>query len=146
MKYTEACKKQPIQIQKTKDGSFTKQSGKKIFVTTEEFSWFLDYEGKKWEIIVPKWFETDFGSIPRVFWWLFDPTDWLAYILHDYFYHNGGKVPCDGEIQRFSRREADIILHEALITEGCGKISAFFIWLGVRMGGSFGWKTPKNNS
>ena len=46
MKYTEACKKQPIQIQKTKDGSFTKQSGKKIFVTTEEFSWFLDYEGK----------------------------------------------------------------------------------------------------
>lgn len=52
MKYTEACKK--CVIQKTKDGSFTKQSGKKIFVTMEDFSWFLDYDGKTGEIIVPK--------------------------------------------------------------------------------------------
>lgn len=52
MKYTEACQK--CIIQKTKDGSFSKKSGKKIFVTTEDFSWFLDYEGKTGEIIVPK--------------------------------------------------------------------------------------------
>jgi hypothetical protein len=66
--------------------------------------------------------------------------------LHDYFYHNGGTVPCDGEIEQFSRYDADLILHEALITEGCGKISAFFIWLGVRTGGMLGWKSSKNNS
>lgn len=54
--------------------------------------------------------------------------------------HKTGKTLPEGD---------NIVVFSSIVSQnykaGCRKISAFFIWLGVRVGGSFGWKPSKNN-
>lgn len=54
-----------------------------------EFTWWLDYEEKDEVVIVEQGFITDFGSIPRLLWWILNPTEWVSFLLHDnmYQYH-----------------------------------------------------------
>lgn len=40
---------------------------------------------KTYIIVVPKWFITDLGSIPSIF-FFFDKSRYIFYILHDYLY------------------------------------------------------------
>jgi len=81
--------------------------------------------------IVPKNFETDLASIPRVFWSVFAPqySGFVApAILHDYLYR------CHNNI---TRQFADEVLYSALIAENVTPFTASKFYLGVRLfGGS----------
>lgn len=77
--------------------------------------------------VVPKGFETNYGSIPRLVRPLFSNEDWaivMPSVLHDYLYSTG----------KVSRRKADKIFYRAL-RENMSFIKARIIWLGVRAGG-----------
>ncbi len=81
--------------------------------------------------IVPKSFETDLASIPRVLWPILAPqySGYVApAILHDYLYR------CSNHS---TRQFADEVLYSALITENITPFMASKFYLGVRLfGGS----------
>ena len=83
------------------------------------------------EYTVPKGFETDLASIPRLLWPIFAPqySGFVApAILHDYLYR------CNNNI---TRQFADEILYSALITEEVTAFTASKFYLGARLfGGS----------
>lgn len=115
----------------TKAGSVKKISGTDFWEVRESFVWYIIY-GADERVVVKKGFRTNFGSIPRLFWWILSPTDWNAYVLHDYLY----------SIQyRNDRNECDIILYEALVAEGCNKAWAFVIYAALFCFGGRAWKT-----
>lgn len=81
--------------------------------------------------IIPKGFETDLASIPRLLWPIFAPqySGFVApAILHDYLYR------CPNNI---TRQYADEVLYSALIAENVTAFTASKFYLGVRLfGGS----------
>lgn len=84
-------------------------------------------DGKKYT--VPKDFETDLASIPRVLWPLFAPqySGFVApAILHDYLYR------CNNSV---TRKFADEVLYSALITKNITPFMASKFYLGVRLFG-----------
>ena len=83
-----------------------------------------------WEyngIRVPAGFITDGASVPRILYWLFEPTGvlFLPAIVHDYFYAT----------QQISRAEADKIFRENVIRES-NIVAGYLAWIGIRL---FGW-------
>lgn len=97
---------------------------------------------KRWELIeelvyrsdlvgvvtVPKGFDTDFASVPRLpFMHMFlGDRGHSAAVVHDYFYRTA----------EVSRSRADAVFEEALAAEGeMGWLGRQAMWLGVRMGG-----------
>jgi hypothetical protein len=85
------------------------------------------YESNDKELVVdvPKDFETDFASVPFLFWIFFPPIyKWQkAAIVHDYLYRTGKK----------NRKIADsVFLKEIKLAP----IRMFIIWLNIRF---FGW-------
>lgn len=79
--------------------------------------------------IVPKSFETDLASIPRLLWPIFSPqySGFVApAILHDYLYR------CPNDI---SRKFADEVLYSALISSHVPPFIASKFYLGVRLFG-----------
>lgn len=82
-------------------------------------------------ILVPVGFDTDLGSIPRVFQGLI-PKDGLAifaYILHDYLYKTG----------LFTRSQCDLILEEAMKCLGVNWVHRKAVLNGLRVGGWVAW-------
>lgn len=80
---------------------------------------------------VPRDFETDLASIPRLLWPIFAPqySGFVApAILHDYLYH------CKNNI---TREFADEVLYSALLAEKVTSFTAYKFYLGVRLFGSF---------
>ena len=101
-----------------------KKSWTNDWLVMKPFVWFLDYENRTWKIQVPLGFRTDFGSIPQIFWIFFNPTRYVAYILHDYLY---------SWMTHYSRKEADIILYQALKVEWMWFLKRYIIYLAVRI-------------
>ena len=63
------------------------------------FEFYLDYPDGEC-ISIPEGFETDFTSVPRVFWGLFPPATGnyvQAAVIHD-FLSDGGAITIDGEV------------------------------------------------
>ena len=89
----------------------------------EYFSWIVNWKDKSGLIIVPKWFKTDFWSIPQFLWWFYNPTRYVAYILHDWLYETKGRT----------RKKADSILREALKVEWMWIIKRNIIYFWVRV-------------
>lgn len=87
--------------------------------------------------IVPKDFETDLASIPRLLWPVLAPqyTSFVnPGILHDYLYR------CNNNV---TRRYADEVLYSALITNGVTAFTASKFYLAVRLfGGSHFEEAP----
>jgi hypothetical protein len=82
-------------------------------------------------ILVPIGFETDLGSIPRIF-QSFIPKDGIAifaYILHDYLYKTG----------LFTRAQTDRILDEAMKSLGASLVHRKAVLNGLRVGGWVAW-------
>ena len=99
-----------------------------------EFVWFIDYNTKKEYVEIHKWFKTDFGSIPKFLQWIFSPTKYLAYILHDYLYSKNWCIKSKVTISvNYTRKDADLILRKALKVEWASKIERLFIYLWVRL-------------
>lgn len=80
---------------------------------------------------VPKVFETNFASIPRIFWNIYPPTGGgtsktkygKASVLHDYLYDNG----------IYTRKECDKIFLEAMEAMGVGKFTRYLFYYCVRL-------------
>ncbi len=79
--------------------------------------------------MVPKGFETDLASVPRILWPILAPqySGFVApAILHDYLYHCGNKI---------TRQFADEVMYSALISENVTPFIASKFYLGVRLFG-----------
>lgn len=79
--------------------------------------------------IVPKHFQTDLASIPRIFWPIESPLDYnniAPAILHDYLY------ACPNGL---SKLKIDSIFYSSLIDNGASPVVAYVFWLAVRVGG-----------
>lgn len=86
-------------------------------------------------IVVPKGFETDGASVPRMLWRLFPPFDGdydAAAVLHDYAYRNGTKLVLD-------RDEADQLLLQGMVATDTAVWKRTLIYYGVRLGGGWAW-------
>jgi hypothetical protein len=128
MKFTQAVLK--------KNWLLRKIPRSKYWRVEEEFVWFLDYESKKEWVEIHKWFKTDFGSIPKILQNIFNPTKYLAYILHDFLYSKEWVIRSKNwNIINYTRKEADLILLEALRVEWASIFERLFVYLGVRLGG-----------
>ena len=80
----------------------------------EEFVWLIHYENSGYFVRVPKGFQTNFGSIPRLLRVFFNPTKYLAYVLHDFLYGKDGAIIHDNYIEEvrvdYTRKDADNIM------------------------------------
>lgn len=89
-------------------------------------------------IRIPAGFETDFASVPRLFWVVY-PPHWKPYrdasLIHDFLYMTPGIVT--------SRAFADAEFRRQLINNGTWKITAWIFWACVRAFGSSNWKKYK---
>jgi len=103
-------------------------------------------------IKVPKGFDTDFASIPKLL-WLF--PYWAKYskasVLHDFLYWLAHQ-PVDVILSYFykiniARKEADDIFHEAMLVEWrdhrLGVLLAHIEYRGVRLFGWLAWEIKK---
>lgn len=92
--------------------------------------------GKK--ICIPPKFETDFASIPRLFWVIF-PPHWQPYrtaaLVHDYLYMNKTIIS--------SRAFADAEFRRILIRDGVNIGVAWLFWACVRLFGGKRFKRYK---
>lgn len=82
------------------------------------------------EFHVPKDFDTDLASIPRIAWSIMSPSHSSLIrpaIVHDWLY----RKTCD-----FSRRQTDLILYHMLINDGVSHFRATIMYYAVR---TFGW-------
>lgn len=120
--------------------SLIKKSGTRLFRVDKKFQWWLDYDNKRERVIVEAWFLTDFWSIPRIFWPIFNPTEWISYILHDQLYEDQYVLIGDDQLKRYiTREEADQILRSSLIVEWASTWYANMVYLWVRIGWWYRW-------
>ncbi|MBW8883110.1 MAG: DUF1353 domain-containing protein [Asticcacaulis sp.] len=107
----------------------TKQ-GRKLFTLNEEFPYCDAGTGKV--IVVPKWYVTDFASVPWYGQSVIDPQGPTARaaIIHDYLYAIGEKG---------KREEADAIFYRAMIAFGVSELQARIAYNAVRTGGEHGY-------
>jgi hypothetical protein len=103
----------------------------KTWVLMRDFGYDVGMEGSADRIDVPIGFETDFASIPRLFWTVL--PKWGTYgnaaVIHDWLYWD----------QRRSRQAADAVLLEAMGVLGVGHIVQFAIYRAVRLLGWLAW-------
>lgn len=87
--------------------------------------------GKVGKITVPAGFQTDYASIPRVFWRLLPPVGRYdrAAVVHDFLYQNNG----------VTRLQADNVLCEAMKVVNVPHWQRAMIYAGVRVGGWVTW-------
>lgn len=120
------------------------------FKVRSTFKWLLDYSSSSVYVEIKEWFITNFGSIPRLLRVFFNPTKYIAYILHDNLYWEWLVIystPEKEEVWSVTRKEADEILREAIKVEQRKhkyykflspllSIERWLIYLGVRIWGS----------
>ena len=83
-------------------------------------------------IQIPIGYETDFASVPRVFWSIIPPIGKhsIAALIHDYMYDN----------RIGSRREADRLFLEIMLEHKVKKLLAYTMYAGVRIGALNWWR------
>jgi hypothetical protein len=82
------------------------EGGRRVVRITKGFRYYVGRECSSLYVDIPEGFETDLGSIPRLFWNLISPdSPWSsAYVVHDWLYRDAGP----------SRAICDRVLYEAL--------------------------------
>lgn len=94
----------------------------------------LEYYSKRVDekIIVPKGFETNYGSIPRAFRNIIenDGLGTYGYVVHDYLYGT----------QKFEKNLCDLILKDSLIELGFSKTMANIVYYALLIGGHKAYK------
>jgi hypothetical protein len=105
------------------------------YITLAPLTYFSYIQGRRTKIVVPKDFETDQGSVPRLFWPLLSPDDYPdAFVIHDWLYTT----------RQFSRKTCDDMLFELLVSSGCSKHRALMIFYIVQAFGWWRWKKKGN--
>jgi hypothetical protein len=94
-------------------------------------------------VAVPAGFDTDGTSVPRLLWWWQPPIDGKACrasLSHDFLYRclsQGRPHPLAP-----TRRIADKRMYQAALDAGLSHITAWLLWVGVRIGGRSHAKRP----
>lgn len=87
------------------------------------------------DIVVPRGFQTDLASIPKILWNIIAPfelsTD--APVVHDFLYHNGG-------LGKYTRKQADQIFLELMAKEGVTWWKRHVAYRAVRLFAWGSWK------
>lgn len=86
-------------------------------------------DGEEVSITIPEGFESDGGTIPRIFGY-FSDLAFRGYFIHDYIYTTND----------YSRKEADLMLKSCLEYEDVSVIDRNVIYLAVRLFGSKHYK------
>ncbi len=89
--------------------------------------------------IIPKDFQTDLASIPRVLWSIYSPLDSktiIPAILHDYLYQCPKTSSKYQFPEKLTRKKIDSIFYSSLIDNMVNPIVAYQYWMAVRLGGS----------
>ena len=120
----------------TKPLTVTKISARKWKVE-REFTYRIGTEEGK-GVTIPKGFETDFASVPRMFWLIFPPDGKYtqAAVLHDYMYFR----------HLYTRKRCDIIFLEAMKVLKVGWLQRKTIYYAVRVGAWYGWKLHRRRN
>ena len=105
--------------------------GKNLWKNLEEFEYYVGHLGSEEIIIVPENFETDFASVPRLFWSIISPVDkhGKAAVVHDCCYYYA----------LYSRKRSDEIFKEALEVLKVPPWKVFCMYQSVRIGGWLAW-------
>jgi hypothetical protein len=97
----------------------------------------LDYVSRYGEITVKAGFRTDFASVPGyvLFPGIVPKVGRIrsAAVVHDWLYRGH-------ELDRFTRRQSDVILFDAAIENKMSKWRAAIAFMGVRIGGWITWR------
>ena len=106
------------------------KNGRKLFTLNEEFPYCDTATGRI--IVVPKWYVTDFASVPWYGQGVIDPQGPTARaaIIHDWLYAIG---------QKDKREEADDTFYRAMIAFGVDEWHARTAYTAVRTGGEKGY-------
>jgi len=106
------------------------KAGRKLFTLDAEFP-YCDVETGK-VIVVPRWYVTDFASVPWYGQGFIDPQGPTARaaIVHDWLYAIG---------EPGKREEADAIFYRAMIKYGVSNFQAGLAYQAVRTGGEKGY-------
>jgi hypothetical protein len=94
-------------------------------------------------IWVPKYFITDFASVPRIpfFYMVVGGKGKKAAVIHDFLY-SGGLVHVGGVDRVLTRAECDSVFAEALRATGYGALVVGIMYSGVHLGGASHFKAP----
>ena len=119
----------PYEIPKDKPGHF---------VLLYDWEVKLTVDGKKYKFKIPADSTTDFASIPKPLQSIISPLSNTVYaaVVHDYFYRN----PEDPEASAMTRAAADRIFYWSMMARGVWRITAIFMYLGVRLFGASSYK------
>lgn len=113
-----------------------KKGSERVWILYESFSYDIGGPGGDDTIIVPKGYETDFASIPRIFWSILPPSGKYrgAAVIHDYLYQNRGKF--HPSKPALTRAQSDGVFLEAMKELKVPFAIRRVMWLAVR---GFGW-------
>lgn len=102
-----------------------------LLETTLEY----DFRGEIFSVVIPKGFQTNFGSVPKRFRGLISNIGRYnkSYLLHDYQY----SLECKQDI---SRSDADILLRKNLESDGMSWFDRWSVYYSVKYFGSSKWR------
>lgn len=108
-----------------------KKISARIWETERAFEYRVGSEDSDEVIKVRKGFQTDFASVPRIFWTIFPPDGLYtqAAVLHDYLYYT----------QMYSRRKSDYIFYEAMGVLGVSQWKRSMMHFAVRISAWICW-------
>jgi len=113
-----------------------------FFIVSNDFLFLLEYYWKKYHIRIPRWFITDFWSIPPIFFY-FDKTKYISYIMHDYLYNYIWKIININWELKYNQALADDILVAWLKTEWMWNIWRIQVLSWLMIWWRFNFKTKK---
>lgn len=104
-------------------------------------------DGKAAILTIPKLSTTDFASIPRPLHSLISPLNNTIYaaIVHDYLYRD----PTDSFAASLDRATVDRMFYWGMRARGVRRVTAGFMYLGVRLGGFSSYRrtgSPENGA
>jgi len=95
------------------------------------------------DITVPKGFQYDGASVPRIFMFLIgferDGIHRPAALVHDFLYQNKGYSGNNNQVVVYSRKQCDRIFFEIMKKVGVMHWHAILAYYAVRLGGKFSW-------
>ena len=108
------------------------KKGKEAYHLEEPFKYYVGHLGSKDFIEVFVGFETDFASVPRLFWGVIPPygVHGKAAVIHDFLYYKKNRP----------RKECDKIFLEAMLVSGVKEWKAKVMYRAVRVFGAIVWK------
>lgn len=103
-----------------------------------DFCFEVGHLGSEEQICVPLGFLTDLASVPRLLRWVVNPSGARisrAAVIHDLLYRSREMR------ERYNRKQADAIMKDAMRAAGCSKAHSQIVYLALRLGGFFAWRS-----